>query len=190
VVLSAVEVMVIGYHQVAAQATATPTATTTAAETGTPEMTTTPAATGTMAPTPTATRPPAAVAPPSSYAGEISELEEAPSGHTTEDAQRYYDYIFAQYLEDEASLRTDILWTGPFWIAVWAAVLILFFFFYAYFFQQVHRKEGELYGAVSFAGAIMERIGAVALFSKLLWTGIVLWGLYFIVTHILLGQVY
>lgn len=180
---SLLELSVVGYHQVLAQATttATPvpaTATTAAAPAGTAAM------------TPTATAPAAAAAPTQSYAATVSSLEEAPSGYTTEAANLYYDYVFAQYLEERAHLRTGIDWSGPFWIALWAGVLIVFFFLYALYFQNVHREHGELYGSASFAGAILERIGRVALFSMFVWTIIVLVALYYIITHILWGQVY
>lgn len=113
-----------------------------------------------------------------------------PSGNTSDLAKAFYNYLFAHALGVIPGDRTQILWTGPFWIAFFAFILILFFFFYSRYLQRVHRKKGELYGASSFAGSILERIGSVALFSKLVWTVIVLWALYFIVTQIMYGQIY
>lgn len=113
-----------------------------------------------------------------------------PSGNTTEAAQAYYNWLYQQYYSGIPADRTQILWSGPFWVALFATILILFFYFYAYHFQQVHREEGELYGAVSFAGSILERIGSVATFSRVVWSVIVVWGFYYIISQILYGQVY
>ncbi|MCB0031502.1 MAG: hypothetical protein KDE28_26510 [Anaerolineales bacterium] len=113
-----------------------------------------------------------------------------PSGNTTAEVKAYYDYLFSQYIQQIPANRTQILWSGPLAIAFWAAVLILFFFLYSYYLNRAHRKRGELYGAVSFAGSILERIGPLSAFSWAVWLGVVLAALYFIVTHILYGLVY
>jgi hypothetical protein len=157
IVLTGLELLVLGYTQVAAQAPAVAPATTAATV---------------------------------DNAAQLPARERAPSGNTSQAAQQYYDYIYGQYLKKIPTDRTQIMWSGPFWIAFWAITLILFFFFYSYFFQRVHREAGELYAPVSFAGAILERIGSIALLSKLVWTFITLSGLYYIITHILWGQVY
>lgn len=157
VVLTGLELLVIGYHQVAAQASDVTSSTSTAAI---------------------------------NDAAQLPARERPPSGNTSEAVQQYYDYIFRHYLQRMPTDRTKIMWSGPFWVAFWAITLILFFFLYATVFQHVHRESGELYAPVSFAGAILERIGRIALFSKLIWTFVVLSGLYYIVTHILWGQVY
>ena len=113
-----------------------------------------------------------------------------PSGNTTEAARAYYDYLLSRALAAIPGDRTQILWSGPAWIAFFAVILVLFFFFYALYLNRVHRTKGELYGASSFAGSILERIGPVSLFSWLVWGLIVAWALYFIVAQILNGQIY
>lgn len=174
--VSLLELLVIGSHAVMAQATATPAPT---------------AAPGTAMPAPTATsQQPAVVPPGQNYSDFVSSLDKAPSGYTTDRVKLYYDYAFSDYLEDMPGQRTTILRSGPFWIALWAAVLIGFFFLYSVYFQNVHREKGELYGVASFAGAILERIGRIATFSLFVWALIVLTALYYIITHIIMGQVY
>ena len=113
-----------------------------------------------------------------------------PTGNTTKAAQDYYNYLYSFYMTSINTDNTKILLTGPTWIAVFAIILILFFFFYAYYLLHVHRKRGELYGASSFAGAILERIGSVSLFTWLISGLIFAAGIYFIVTQIVRGQIY
>lgn len=113
-----------------------------------------------------------------------------PCGSSSEAAQEYYAWIWSNYLDRIPVPRTSILWSGPFWIAIWSVVLIGFFFFYCWYLNRVHRKEGEMYGVSSFAGSILERIGRVATFSYIVWGAIALWALYFIVAHIAYGQTY
>lgn len=113
-----------------------------------------------------------------------------PSGSDTAAAQAYYNYLYRQYLEAIPAHRTEILWSGPFWIALWAVVLIGFFYLYTRYASYTHRRHGALYGVSSFAGSILERIGPVSRFLRIVWAAIVLWALYFVVTHILFGQIY
>jgi hypothetical protein len=47
-----------------------------------------------------------------------------------------------------------------------------------------------MYGASSFGGSILERIGPLSMFSWVVWGLIIAWALYFIVTQILYGQIY
>ncbi len=112
------------------------------------------------------------------------------SGNDSEHAQQYYQYIYSHYLQNIPADRTHILASGPFWIALWAAILIIFFALYAFSLNHAHRKQGEMYGASSFAGAILERIGTVSAFTIVISSMIIVYALYFIVTHILFGQVY
>lgn len=113
-----------------------------------------------------------------------------PTGNSSEVAQQYYDHLYAFYINSIPKLRTTILWNGPMWIAIWAFALIVFFFFYAKYLQKVHREEGELYGAASFAGSLLERIGRVAPFSIVVWLTIIGAAIYYIVRQILRGQIY
>ncbi len=113
-----------------------------------------------------------------------------PSGSDSQTVQAYYNYMYSQYLSAIPSHPTDIRWTSVFWIAVWGVVLIGFFFLYTRFSSRAHRTHGGLYGVSSFAGSILERIGPASIFVRVVWIAVVLWTAYFVVTHILFGQVY
>lgn len=113
-----------------------------------------------------------------------------PSGNTSEATQAYYESLYRHYLAGIVTPHTSILWAGPIFIALWAATLILFFFCYTWFARRTHRSHGALYGVSSFAGAILERIGPVSPFSWFVWIIVTLYALYFLVTHLLAGQVY
>ena len=113
-----------------------------------------------------------------------------PSGNSSQAAQDFYNYLHAHFLAVIPGDRTHILWTGPIWIAVFAVILVGFFFLYSMYLSRVHRKRGEMYGASSFGGSILERIGPLSMFSWVVWGLIIAWALYFIVTQILYGQIY
>lgn len=113
-----------------------------------------------------------------------------PSGNSTEATHAYYNWLYAQYLGSIPAPRTTIYWEGPFFIALWAVVLIGGFFFLAWFGNRTHRSRGELYGVSSFAGSILERIGPISRFSWVVWIATTLWALYYLVSHVLAGQVY
>jgi len=114
----------------------------------------------------------------------------APSGSSSQAADAYYQWLWAQRLAQNPSERTSILWSGPFWIALWAVILILFFFFYVTYVPRTHRKKGALYGVASFAGSILERIGPPSVFQLVMWFTIFLWALYYLVTTMIEGQIY
>lgn len=102
-------------------------------------------------------------------------------GDTSEFVQQYYEQIWANNIQGIPVPRTDILLSGPFYIFLWAAILIGFFYFYTRSFQNVHREKGELYGAASFAGSILERIGRIASFSILVWLLVIIVAVYYTV---------
>ena len=117
-------------------------------------------------------------------------LQQIPSGNDSQHVHQYYDHLQAAYLASIPRDRTQILWSGPFWIAFYAVLLIVFFYIYTRFLLRVHRTKGELYGAASFAGSILERIGPVSVFTWIISAVVTLWAIYFIVTQILYGQIY
>ncbi len=114
----------------------------------------------------------------------------SPSGNTSQAAQAFYLWLWQQYHASFPLDRTHILWTGPFWIFFWLIMLVGFFFVYARFFNRVHRKKGELYGVMSFAGNILERIGPVGLFTYLFSAAFVIWSIYYMFVFIFNGMVY
>lgn len=113
-----------------------------------------------------------------------------PTGNTTQAAHDYYNWMFSRYYAGFPVDKWNIQWSGPFWIGLFAAILILFFFFYAVHFFNAHRQKHALYGVASFAGAILERIGRLSTFSWFITIVLVLWALFFLVKHIVVGQVY
>ena len=68
--------------------------------------------------------------------------------------------------------------------------LIMFFYLFAKHFTYTHRERGELYGLTSFAGNILERNGKVSVLGWVTFIFLIVWGLSFIVRHIIFGQVY
>lgn len=114
-----------------------------------------------------------------------------PTGSNPEAVKAYYDWLLQHHINSIPTNRaTEILGSGPFWIFFWAFVLIAFFFLYSLYLQNVHREKGELYGAASFAGSILERIGPLSFFTWIISAVILFWGLYFIVIQASQGQIY
>lgn len=113
-----------------------------------------------------------------------------PEGNTSEQVHEFYNYLYSQYMQSIPVDRTQILWSGPFWVALFAVILTVFFFLVAVHFTRVHRTHDELYGASSFAGSLMERVGPVSFFTISVISMTVLWGVYYIVAHIVMGQIY
>ena len=113
-----------------------------------------------------------------------------PTGNDAQTAEAYYDYLLAHSLAAIPAPRTEILWTGPLYIALFATVLILFFAGYSLWFQQRTLRHDELYGVISFGGTILERIGAIPAFERLIWGVIVIWALYYLVSQALGGFYY
>ncbi len=113
-----------------------------------------------------------------------------PSGHSSQAAQAYYNWLYQNYLGAIPGDRTLLNLTNPGWIALYFVVIAVFFFLYTRYMNRVHRKEGELYGVVSFAGTVLERIGPVGVFTWAVSIGIFLWAAYYWITQILHGQVY
>ncbi|MGE5224298.1 MAG: hypothetical protein ACM3PY_17820 [Omnitrophica WOR_2 bacterium] len=113
-----------------------------------------------------------------------------PSGNTTEAAHAFYNYLWGNYLASIPAPRTTILWSGPIYVALFVIVLTLFFYLYSRYANRVHRNKGEMYGIMSFAGSILERIGPLSVFEYFIWIVLILWVLYYIVTQIISGYIY
>ena len=114
-----------------------------------------------------------------------------PSGSDTETVKAYYDYLLGWHLrhipEDRA---TTLLWSSPEKVLFWFLLLVIVFFLYAYAFNRAHRKSGNLYGATSFAGSLLERNGTVTAFTWFIIIGLFLAGLYLGIKYVLLGYLY
>ena len=114
-----------------------------------------------------------------------------PTGSDPETVDAYYDHLFRTYIETMPVEQWEIQWTGP---PLQASTVLIGFvtwlWVFSYYFNSVHREGQELYGVVSFGGAILERNGRVATFSTATWGGVVLWALYYLVLHAMRGQIY
>lgn len=93
-----------------------------------------------------------------------------PPVNEIESAQEYFNYLYTNYLSKIPLNRaTEILWSSPIEILAWAIALIALFGLFSNMPQAAHRKHGELYEPMSFAGSIIERNGPVTAFT---WIGI------------------
>ncbi len=113
-----------------------------------------------------------------------------PTGNTTAAAHAYYNYLWANYLGSIAAPRTTILWSGIIYEALFIFVLTFMFYLYTRYALRTHRTRGELYGIMSFSGSILERMGPMSVFEIALWVILILWVIYYMVTHILFGYIY
>jgi di/tricarboxylate transporter len=113
-----------------------------------------------------------------------------PSGNTTAAAHAYYNYLWAQYLGSIPPDRTQLLWSGIFYEALFLVALTLLFYLYARYALRTHRNRGEMYGIQSFAGSILERMGPMSVLEITIWVILILWVLYYIVTQIIGGYIY
>jgi hypothetical protein len=113
-----------------------------------------------------------------------------PTGSDAQTAEAYYDLLTANALHEIAAPRTDILWTGPLWMALFATILIGFFMCYSLWFQHRTLRHDELYGAISFAGIEFERIGRIPTFEALIWAFVAVWAIFTMVTQAVGGLYY
>lgn len=113
-----------------------------------------------------------------------------PNGNDTAASQAFRDYLYAAYLRDIQVPRIGVDWENLYWVAIFSFVLIGFFWLYTRHFGSVHRDRGELYGATLFGGAILERIGRVSRLNWICYLAFTLYSAFFIVEHIIGGQVY
>ncbi len=113
-----------------------------------------------------------------------------PAGNTNDIAHQYYTYLWQVYEASIPAPRTTILWSGPFYIALFVIVLVLFLYLYTKYANRVHRNRGEMYGVMSFAGSILERIGPVSVFSYFIWLVQILWSVNYIIAAIQHSYIY
>lgn len=114
-----------------------------------------------------------------------------PTGNDTAVVKAYYDYLMQYHLGNIPINRaTNILWVSPVKVFAWWLVLVTFFFLYAYFFNRAHRRKGDMYGATSFAGSLLERNGIVTVFTWFVIIGLFLSGLYLGIKYIFEGFLY
>lgn len=112
------------------------------------------------------------------------------SGSDSASVQAVYDNLYASYLGRIPVHRTEILWTGPLFIALFAAVLIGFFFLLSFSLRHVGARKNRIHELTSFAGQLTERIGTIAVFSCAVWATIVAWAAYIAIKQALFGLIY
>lgn len=113
-----------------------------------------------------------------------------PSGSDSAAAQAVYQDLYAHYLAAIPLQRTEILWSGPGFIALYAIVLVGFVFISVFWLRHLNLSESRLYELTSFGGYLTERIGQVSMFNFVIWTVFALWAAYFAIRHILFGLNY
>jgi hypothetical protein len=113
-----------------------------------------------------------------------------PTGNDAQTVEAYYNALTAHALQAIPAPRTVINWAGPGWIALFATALILFFLGYSMWFQHRTLRHDELYRVISFGGTVFERIGGIPVFEGVIWAGIVVWALYFMIGQALGGLYY
>ena|SRR6056297_378707 len=100
-------------------------------------------------------------------------MAQIPTGNTSDVVQSYYQYLYGRYYDAITLDRAEgILASSLVTVFAWGAILIVFFFLLAYSLNHAHRRRGELYEAVSFAGSLLERNGRVSAFTWILIVGL------------------
>lgn len=112
------------------------------------------------------------------------------SGSDSAAAQAINQQLYIGYLDRIPTHRTEILWSGPIYIALFAFVLIGLLFLFVYKLRHVNLIQSKLYELTSFSGQIDERIGKISTFNFISWIGFIVWAGYFAVKHILFGVSY
>ncbi len=127
--------------------------------------------------------------PPFFSWGNLSLLPRSPSGHSSAQAQLLYQWLYGNYFGSIPGEKTNILWSGPFYIFLFLVILAVLLWVYILMAND-HRKHSDLYGVESFGGYILERIGIIDLLTWAITIICILWSAYFFITMLLYGQVY
>jgi len=113
-----------------------------------------------------------------------------PTGTDPATVQAYYDWLYGQYYQTHYFPFLDVNWDALAMELVFGLSLIAFFILFGATFPRAHRPRHELYGLTTFAGDILEREGPVPLLLWLCFIFFALWAIFFIVYHIVHGQIY
>jgi hypothetical protein len=113
-----------------------------------------------------------------------------PSGNDPETVAAIYQHLFAQYMERLPGDRTEILWSGPIYVAIYAVALIGFFFALSSWMRPRTGHRPALPIITSFAGQLTEKVGGLRRFDWLAWLTVTIWGAYFAVKAMIQGVVY
>ncbi len=128
---------------------------------------------------------------------------DVPTGDDPATVHQFYDWLYSFYLSrnpnsiNDSSVifgeppQWDISWGGPLLqIASVGIVMISVFWVFAHFFNHPRRERSMLYRPASYGGTLTERHGRFGSFNRILYVPVVLWALYYVVDHVLTGQVY
>lgn len=105
-------------------------------------------------------------------------------------AQAVFDNLYAQYLDRIPVPRTDILWSGPGWIALYAGIMIVFFGLLSFKLTRTGDASPRLFHLTSFKAQLTERVGKIAFFSWVVWASVVVWAAYFGIKQSIFGLIY
>ncbi len=107
-----------------------------------------------------------------------------PSGNTSQAAQAVFDHLYAGYLGQIPVYRTEILWSGPIFIAIFSAAITVTVFLIVFGLRPIRNTPTKLHELTSFAGQLTERGARLTLFSATISVLIVIWAAYFAATQI------
>ncbi|MBF9030960.1 hypothetical protein HKCCE3408_11195 [Rhodobacterales bacterium HKCCE3408] len=111
-------------------------------------------------------------------------------GNDSATAQQVFDNLYAHYLAAIPVERTEILWSGPIYIALYAVVLVVFFWLFAFWLKRTGGSSPRLFELTSFDAILTERIGKIAVFSYVVWAAVVIWAGYFGIKQAVFGLIY
>lgn len=111
-------------------------------------------------------------------------------GNDSAAAEKVFDGLYADYLAQIPVERTEILWSGPIYIALFAVVLIVFFWLLSFRLKRTGGGAPRLFKLTSFDGFLTERVGTIAVFSYVVWAAVIAWGAYFGIKQAMYGLVY
>lgn len=112
------------------------------------------------------------------------------SGNDSAAAQAVFDNLYAEYLRSIPVYRTDVLWSGPIYIAIYAIILIVLFWLLSFHLTRTGGASPRLYHLTSFDQQLTERVGSLALFSYVAWATVIAWAAYFGIKQAIYGLIY
>lgn len=113
-----------------------------------------------------------------------------PSGNDSQAAHDVFNNLYSHYLAGIPIDRTEILWAGPVYIALYGIMMIVFFFMLSTYLRHVDAPDNKLLELTSFGGHLTERVGKLAPFSFIVWGAVTTWAAYFAIKQMLFGLIY
>jgi hypothetical protein len=114
--------------------------------------------------------------------------ENVPTGNDTEAISRYYDYLYAHYLEQIR--QTDIIhWDTLLWVLFWIVLFAGLLYAYTRWQRSTHAPH-EPYPVETYNGYIQEGNGPVGRFLAVFFVVVFLWILATTILSLTRGQIY